>query len=304
MKKWFNLFFYISIIFLLFYLSRSDILKIPDIKSYNDLTISFFFLISGFTVLIGSWYKTLKHSNFKITFKDAFLSVGLSIYGKYMPGKIWLLLGRAGFINKKYNYNLKQLGSYSLYNQIISIWTGILLGFFILFFNNSNLLYVQFFLLLLFLLPLGFNKKFISFSEKFLQKILKRNVLLPYLPFNKLIKLLPLFIMDWLLRGIGLYFLIKSILPSETDFIMILFLPIAGIIGILSVIAPGGIGVREGVLTSLLLKEGLTISDATTIAVFSRLWFLSGETFIFIFSLVWKNYKLKTTGKIKYNNEF
>jgi uncharacterized membrane protein YbhN (UPF0104 family) len=66
---------------------------------------------------------------------------------------------------------------------------------------------------------------------------------------------------------------------------MISFLPVAGIAGILSFIAPAGIGVREGVLTTLLANKGIPVTDAISVAVFSRLWFLGGESIIFLSAL-------------------
>ena len=43
--------------------------------------------------------------------------------------------------------------------------------------------------------------------------------------------------------------------------------------GFLALIAPGGIGVREGVLAGLLLSTGTTtVAEATWIVVASRLW--------------------------------
>jgi len=46
-------------------------------------------------------------------------------------------------------------------------------------------------------------------------------------------------------------------------------------------IAPGGLGVREGVMVGYLTLAGLPIAEAVTIAGASRLWFLVGEAFIF-----------------------
>jgi uncharacterized membrane protein YbhN (UPF0104 family) len=54
------------------------------------------------------------------------------------------------------------------------------------------------------------------------------------------------------------------------------------------VLAPGGIGVREGALALLLTSGGVTASKAATIALLSRLWFLVSEIFIFIWGLVIK----------------
>jgi uncharacterized membrane protein YbhN (UPF0104 family) len=61
---------------------------------------------------------------------------------------------------------------------------------------------------------------------------------------------------------------------------------LAGSIGIMAVFAPGGLGVREGILTGFLTLAGVDLPVATTIAVTSRLWFLAGELFIFLLAVV------------------
>ena len=58
--------------------------------------------------------------------------------------------------------------------------------------------------------------------------------------------------------------------------------PLAATLGIMAVIAPGGLGAREGVLVGYLMLAGVPLAEATTISLASRLWFLVGEAFIFI----------------------
>jgi uncharacterized membrane protein YbhN (UPF0104 family) len=65
--------------------------------------------------------------------------------------------------------------------------------------------------------------------------------------------------------------------------------PLAGTLGIMTLISPGGLGTREAVLVGYLNLAGIPVVDATTIAVASRLWFLGGEIFIFI--LGWISHK-------------
>jgi uncharacterized membrane protein YbhN (UPF0104 family) len=285
MKKWYNILFYVSILFIIPYLLLNDLLKIPSFNSYRDFVFSFFFLVAGFIFLIVSWYATLKTAGYEISFKNAYLSVGYSIYGKYIPGKIWFILGKAAYIDKIYKFGLKKLGSYSLYNEIFSIWIGLLIALSILLFYGLNFQYFKLLLILCLLLMAGFTKNFVALTQNLLNKILKQNIELPYLSLIRILKITPCFILDWFLRGVGLFFLVESILPGEAEFFMISFLPVAGIAGILSFIAPAGIGVREGVLTTLLANKGIPVTDAISVAVFSRLWFLGGESIIFLSAL-------------------
>ena len=58
--------------------------------------------------------------------------------------------------------------------------------------------------------------------------------------------------------------------------------PLACTLGIMTVITPGGLGTREGVIFGYLTFVGMPTAEATAIAISSRLWFLGGEVFIFI----------------------
>ncbi|GAI09308.1 unnamed protein product [marine sediment metagenome] len=54
----------------------------------------------------------------------------------------------------------------------------------------------------------------------------------------------------------------------------------------LAIIFPGGIGVREAVLTGFMIMLGITEEQAGTISIISRLWFTLGEAAIFLSAFV------------------
>jgi uncharacterized membrane protein YbhN (UPF0104 family) len=57
--------------------------------------------------------------------------------------------------------------------------------------------------------------------------------------------------------------------------------PLAASLGVLALVAPGGLGVREGVIVAYLGLAGIPAMEATTISIASRLWFLGGELIFF-----------------------
>ena len=89
MKKYFNIFLYVSLVFLLVSLYRANYLKVPHIYSYGRLFISLALLFTGFVLEALCWKKALDHYGFTTTYRNAVTSTGLSIFGKYIPGKIW-----------------------------------------------------------------------------------------------------------------------------------------------------------------------------------------------------------------------
>ena len=58
--------------------------------------------------------------------------------------------------------------------------------------------------------------------------------------------------------------------------------PISVVYGVLAIIVPGGIGVRESILSGFLIALKVDPKLAVTISALSRLWFISGEVFIFL----------------------
>jgi len=69
--------------------------------------------------------------------------------------------------------------------------------------------------------------------------------------------------------------------------------PLAITLGVLAVFAPGGIGIREGVLTVWLHAAGFDLPTATSMAITVRLYTLVGETGMFAMGMIMK--KQKTT---------
>ena len=77
-----------------------------------------------------------------------------------------------------------------------------------------------------------------------------------------------------------------SFFDQKIPFSVGLGFPFAGILGILAFFAPGGLGVREGILVGYLKLAGFATADAVTVSVASRLWVLIGEAFIFLVGFV------------------
>jgi uncharacterized membrane protein YbhN (UPF0104 family) len=76
--------------------------------------------------------------------------------------------------------------------------------------------------------------------------------------------------------------------PFKASFVF----PVSAVYGVLAIIFPGGIGVREGIMVSLLTMMGCNPLTATTFSVVSRLWFITGELFIFSLAFIARQRKI------------
>lgn len=293
MQKWFKYFIFLSLAFLLIALYRANYLKVPIIYSYTSVGISFLLLGAGFIVNGLSWKAVLAQSEYKASGEASIAGFGLSIFAKYIPGKVLVILGRAGYIATRYTYPMGKLSALSLSTQFIALWMGLTMGTLGLFvvggFDQWKWLILS---LWLFLTVVVFSKVLHGLLEKAVKVILKKNIHIPTLDTVSSIKVLPWFAAFWALWSAGFYFLVQGTYPHEVPFAIGLALPLSVALGIMAAIAPGGIGIREGFLSAFLVLAGFELADATTISVTSRLWFLIGESFIFILGW-WLDRKVK-----------
>lgn len=273
--------------FLAFALYKADYLIIPKIISYNHLLLSFLLLFFSFILFCFTWLKSLKQNQFLlITKRDSVISNGLSVFAKYIPGKVMIIFGRALYIHKKYDTPLKAISMISFSNQLLSILVGLAIGFIILFKINVSfkLIIVSALLIIMFIIIL-YSKYIRKTFNNLLRKLINKNINYPILSLKDSLDLFPIFIFHRVIESTAFYLLVLSLLDYHVSFIVGFSFALSSTLAILALIAPGGLGVREGLLVICLLAFGIEKQDAITISVASRLWFLIGEVFIFILAL-------------------
>lgn len=302
MKKWFNYFVYVSIIFLIFALIKADYLVVPFIYKTSLIILSILFVCLGFVFDALSWQMSLRRYGYnQVQIKSCISSIGLSVFGKYVPGKIWVIIGRSAYISKMYDVSETETASISMNAQFISLWTGLLigsLGYLIVGFVKSwAILILSLFIVLSFVLFSRLTHDFLSFL---IEKIFKRKIQIPSLSMIKVIKVLPWFVLTWLFWCFGFFMLAQGLSPDVIKIPIGFIFALAATFGILAIIVPGGVGVREGILAVMLIMAGLNEPLAISISVTSRLWFLIGESFVFLLGLSLQNInKNIKTKKIK-----
>jgi len=286
MKNWFRYIFYASLIFLVIALVRADYLHIPTIHDPVKLIVSLLLLFAGFLLNSLSWSRLLRHTPYRVRDREGIASHGLAIFGKYIPGKFWVIMGRAEYLALRSGHSRKDLASLSLDAQFIALWTALLLGTIGIICVKGGKLYGIAVLLLFVLLSLViFTPLLHRLAEWLLSKIFRKHVKVPRLSLDKVIRAMLWYLLSWLTWSAAFWLLAASLVEGALPLSIAFAFALGGSIGILSIFAPGGLGVREGVLTIYLGLAGLAVQDATTIAVASRLWFLAGEVFIFLMAL-------------------
>jgi uncharacterized membrane protein YbhN (UPF0104 family) len=292
MKKYqwvFRIFLYLSVLFLVYYLIKFDYLSLNSVNlNYYRLIPAVVLLWLGFFLSTISWKYALKFHGYTINNRLAVVSHGLSVFAKYVPGKVWVILGRAAYVGNQKSLKISELSFVSLKEQLLYILLGLIIAFVpaLLYFNHNYwvliiLVTISGLCLVLFIKPLH------DFGERLVNRIFKREVNLPFLSFKLSVKLSFYIILYWAFFSVGFYFLVAS-LTDKALLVHIFAFPLAVSYGVLALFTPGGIGVREGLLVAFLTATGVNLDTAVTISVISRLWFISGEIFLFTLAALLK----------------
>jgi len=294
-RHWFKLFIYLSLIFLVLVLVDADYLITPKVYSPGKLSLSLILLSVGFLFNAVAWKQILAICNLPIDMRDGIVSTGLAVFGKYIPGKLWALIGQGGYVAKKYGYSNRGVLGVIINAQLISIWVGLILSAFALLTvggldSTTNTVVLAILVLLSLLLLCNLQGKILVALAKWFKsepfdtmKLSLAGTLLVAITY----------LINWCLWSLGFYFLAMSLMPTaEISLAMGLAYALALTLGFLAVIVPGGIGVREGILVVVLSYTGMDAQMAITISAASRLWFMCGEFFIFILALLLNRPKL------------
>lgn len=282
MKHLINLFFkllpIIAIFFASIYILRLDLVTAIHKPDWSLLILSLLLLFFVFFLKAFIWHRLLIRFHIHISFTNALRSEFRSILLKYIPGKIWGILGRANMISNL-GYPLDYCSSISAFCQFLMTSSGLFLGLLgVILFNFFPIPILAAFILLgiLFavLILCSRENTIPTFKLKHLPSKIKQISGKKIPPVADIILLTGL---HWLFMGTA-FFLLFASLGHNPGLCPLLLQPLANNIGIISTFAPGGLGVREGVMIGYLVKAEIPLAEATSISLASRIWFFIAET--------------------------
>jgi len=251
-------------------------------------------MFAGFIFGAFAQQRLLSAFGFQISCFHSLAMVGLNIFGKYIPGKMWLVMGKAVYLSQHYDSSISSLSLLIIQAQIVTLWSGLALGIAGLLINGE--------LHLLGLTGLVFLTGFTAFIvsgfwhkkiETMVNKLFKKQISLPSLSLKEFFYLVPLFLVPWICWGLGFFFLAEGLSDTSIHYSVSLCFPLAGTLGIVFLFAPGGIGIRESIMVGYLVMTQMDLPNAVTISAASRLWFLVGEIFIFLIGVLANQLSMK-----------
>ena len=225
--------------------------------------ISLFIPVFAWKYLLGTLGSDLKISKaMRIWF--------ISNLGRYIPGKVWQISGLIVLSNKE--GISKKVSSVSvIYSQIVANLIGLSLGIFLFVKDEERITHILMFigvLIALAILPFAINRLAIRVLS-----ILKKPKETFEVTYGKFIIYVFMQLVNWIVMGAAfvLFINIFTELSISQHPVALFILPISWTLGLLAIFAPGGIGVREGIMTvylSMFISPGL----AAVIPWIYRIW--------------------------------
>ncbi|PCJ24452.1 MAG: hypothetical protein COA96_09395 [SAR86 cluster bacterium] len=264
----------------LFLLNTYSTLNVSFLLNNSFLVPAILLQVLASLLFIFAW-KALLSSQAKthFSFAQCTAHIGITLLGKYLPGKIWGLLGRTYLLNIK-GLTKSEAASLLLADQFITFLTGIAIGVVALaaFFSVEIAIFLAaatvvtiaivgyyYASIMSYLLSyLGTWLKKISKSFELHDVNIKRHSF--YLSAS-------LYLLHWLCTATVVILLFHPLLSDNlwlNSTLIMAAIPLAMLSGFLALWAPGGIGVREAVIVAVLMLS-LPLELSMTIAVTYRI---------------------------------
>ncbi len=239
--------------------------------------------------LAGLWHYITVLNQCQVSLPRAVSGYLYSILGKYIPGKVFMLAARLPAYTEKGIPIRKPTICFFIENVCTLLGAAFLFLISLFFFPNEELrMYMWLAVIFVIAFFILINPKIINFFLRALGKLIKKDDMEIPMTYVQMLKVVLLFVANWFIVGFGFYLLSLSINPdipmSQMMYVGGVF-ALSAIIGILSIFAPSGIGVREGIMIlglSLIMGNGFP----EVIAIVSRLWVTVAELLLIAIAFV------------------
>lgn len=238
------------------------------------------FLALGMACQFLVWHLTLRIAGVTPGLRTTFLAHGLTIWAKYIPGKIWSLAGRAALVARYGGTDFPRCALASGIAQTSMILAGVVVGWPLVIRHPGVLGLSERSVAMLSILVIGM---IITLGGLFLWKRTKSQTnagsparIVPVIGFS---------IATWVFWGLAFLALVRMSGATLEPIAAAAAFATATTAGILAVITPGGLGIREGALAALLVAEEFSLASASSAALTARIWFLGGELLVFLVAL-------------------
>jgi len=274
--KWILQALLIAVIF--YFLARNLYVNWNKIVEY-DWNINYYFLASSlvlsivgaFLIALG-WDLILRVVGGRLGYKRALKIFFITDLAKYVPGKVWTMVGKV-YLCTKEGIPIAKTSASVVIQPLIQVISGVLMFLVSLPFWTRTNDFINKLYLFFPLIPIGLVLLHPAIMTKLLNFMLTRLKQKPIelnIKYRDILLILLLWCGLWILTGVTYYFLIISVQSFPVSWLPVT-IGIFSIAGVSQFLTPSGIGVLEGVLT-VLLSLYLPVPIAILIALLARVW--------------------------------
>ena len=276
----------------------------PFVETYTDLRdvtfqIQWQWLIFSFALLL--FYRSIYTYPFgvllgslmqkQVTFRTVFTLFHLSNITRYLPGRVWGIV-RLLSLSQRFGLRKTAVGASLTLHVSIETALGGVIAIPLLFSTQVQdtvqgiLEKISGHSVLLTLAGIGLLAtilfgvlKMSNHALLFLKTLWDTSTPILQKSFwNQWVNILVIHVSLWMCQGLAFYLFVRSLTSVQwTDAgVLTACYAFAWIVGFLSFLTPGGLGIREGLL-GLLLSSYMPVMHATLAALLCRLWMLSAE---------------------------
>ena len=264
---------------------------------WDLLTISIILAALHFFCINMSWHVLTKIFDCALPLKLSLPIWSVTFLGRYIPGKVPYLMGRI-MAYQSCGANLGSITIVAILDNLFYIFVGTVVACFTLIFLHPLSGFWKIGLLIGVALQsvIMLNPHICRFVLSKIAKIksLKLDESKYNVTFNKLLKVFFIYLLSYLPLALGLYLFVRSFafIPFEHIFFLIGGFAFAIVLGIIAVLTPSGLGVREGSF-AWLLRYFVAPELAAIISIAARIWLTVAELLYLLITIIWfmLNYK-------------
>lgn len=237
----------------------------------------------GLSALFGStwfflrawiWAQLVHEMHEKLPYWPAFRVFMISEVARYVPGKIWQYVTRI-YLAQRYHIP----PALTLTSALIELLLIMVAAGGVALANAAKVVpqfeeqYRPFFVVGLAAALILVHPRLLKIWSKILARFLRQDWIPFDVRYSHLVMILMASVLTWVLSGIGFAYFVQSLSPSaeERTVQLVTIYAASWLVGLLAVMVPAGVGVREGTMT-VLLAVIMPHPTAAVIAIAARLW--------------------------------
>jgi uncharacterized membrane protein YbhN (UPF0104 family) len=268
-----------AVVFVALALSRSwdDVQAHEWTLRWEWLVVSAGVFLAYYVMQSLAWHLLLKAFDLRAPLTWAIASWGRSILARYVPGNVFMFLGRLLACQRR-GLEARRASAAMVYEQALGFCAalatlGLLFPFWEYRPGLTGLSLLGIPLLLILLHP----RVFVPLADRVLT-LFHREALGAVLGFGRVLALLCYYVATWFVAGLGCWALARGVTEVGADFLptVTTAFAFAYVVGMAAFVFPGGLGVREAVLAGA-LRSAVGEGVALAWAVLLRLWLIAIE---------------------------